>query len=891
MSPRGRRGGRAATVTGGGRGRGGQVAHGGRGGDGGQLTQQTPEHITTIGVRRPALGSSGKKMMVITNTFNAEIPDGFIHHYDVISADKNPAALNFRLIKELQERIAPDIFGDSRAVFDGRKNLFAPVELNLGGDSREVRLPLRNFDVTLSESQENRPPKIYKANISYRVLHRFIRGQQSLDNDVTTAIMALNAVIRMEPSQNYPIDGRITRSFFTSEGMKNIGCGLVLWRGYFQSIRPAINRMLINVDISTGMMYQAGPLIGLCRAFLGINNTSALSSQLDDGKKRALSQFISGISVETQDAGSEVRRVRVVRKLSTEGANNITFTLRDGRIRTVARYYEETSGRPLKFPSMLCVEVGQGALIPIELCTVLPGQLFKSEVPDDKLKSLRADSVKFATKHPKERLDLIRKGSGIFKYQQSDYVLKFGVTVDQDFLSTEARVLPAPKLNYGAGGKASTVCHNRAEKVFFKPATIEAWVLVIFESTTRFKDENAQEVATSLVKGCRKTGMTVRNANPIIRRINGQSNISKELQAAGAACVEKNKVKSPSLFVVILPEGGNHLYTIVKQYVALQLGRYRGFSAAAFFYPSHYIISQKGVPTQCLKSPKCIGANFQFWANVALKINVKLDGINVITDPIQNAILGDPKNPTVVMGADVMHPPPRSIGIPSFAAVVSSVDQNAAKYIADLRVQASRQEIIADLKEMTSYALAKYMLYRERVEKIPAANKAPKRLIFYRDGVSDGEFKQVLERELPLIQAACQELKISPTITLIIVGKRHHVRLFPANDRDADRSGNCPAGTVVDRDIGHPTEFDFYLQSHAGILGTSRPAHYSVGFRSLDLYNADTVCARAKIHYDPSSRYEDSSDSGPTEATDPLEAFKKDYRPLNAKQSTLMYFS
>lgn len=41
-------------------------------------------------------------------------------------------------------------------------------------------------------------------------------------------------------------------------------------------------------------------------------------------------------------------------------------------------------------------------------------------------------------------------------------------------------------------------------------------------------------------------------------------------------------------------------------------------------------------------------------------------------------------------------------------------------------------------------------------------------------------------------------------------------------------SGNCRAGTVIDREISHPTEFDFYLQSHAGLLGTSRPAHYNV---------------------------------------------------------------
>ena len=31
------------------------------------------------------------------------------------------------------------------------------------------------------------------------------------------------------------------------------------------------------------------------------------------------------------------------------------------------------------------------------------------------------------------------------------------------------------------------------------------------------------------------------------------------------------------------------------------------------------------------------------------------------------------------------------------------------------------------------------------------------------------------------------------------------------------RSGNIPAGTTVDVGITHPSEFDFYLCSHAGI--------------------------------------------------------------------------
>ena len=162
--------------------------------------------------------------------------------------------------------------------------------------------------------------------------------------------------------------------------------------------------------------------------------------------------------------------------------------------------------------------------------------------------------------------------------------------------------------------------------------------------------------------------------------------------------------------------------------------------------------------------------------------------------------------------------------------------------------------------------LEMYIGYRRAAEKKPSPE--PKRIIFYRgpstlnrfvgvgtdwpgvvDGVSEGEFQQVIDlgmyrivllhsllttasvTELPRLRSkllvivyprrpnsfaeACQNLKINPKITLLITGKRHHVRFFP-QQKDADRSGNCPAGTVVDEEIVNPIEFDWYLQSHAG---------------------------------------------------------------------------
>ncbi|KAJ6630422.1 argonaute-like protein [Mycena sp. CBHHK59/15] len=860
----------------------------GRGPGGGvgqpQSAHQPPAHITTVGVKRPDYGTAGRPIQINVNSFNATIPDGSLNF---------PAALNMRLIKQLQDHVAPTIFGNTRAVFDGRKNLFAPVELDLGeSHSREFDVSLPPQSVSVNS---DRPPKIYKvrltrvAKINTEILHRFIRGQQSHDNTVNTALMALNVVIRMEPSLKFPVKGR---SFFTPDNAKAIGSGLVLWRGYFQSIRPAVDRMLINVDISTGVMYKPGPLIDLCLEFLQITRVPMLSSQMPDRNRLSLARFIAGIRVQTEDAGSGALRTRVVRKLSKEGANQLTFRMREGRSITVANYYREARGRPLVHPALLCVEIGQGALIPLELCTVSPGQLVRKEVPDDKKTQL----VEFASMPPKERLASIKKGLEVLAYGQSEYVRKFGLAVDPTLLTTQARVLKAPSLKYGAGSNVPTVnpnngSWNMADKRFYRPATIGAWVLIIFESMNRFNDLVAQEVISSFVAGCRSTGITIQDPSPIIRRVNGQGDIPQALEKAGAECAQQKKV-GPSLFVVILPEGGNDLYTIVKQYGSLTFLR--------------------GITTQCLKSKKCTHAKIQFWANVALKINVKLGGINVIPDPTAVRILSDPHNPTVVLGADVMHPGPGT-NRPSFTALVSSVDLNAAKYVSTTGVQTSRQELIADLKEMTKELLKKYMSYRANIEKVRPADQAPKRLIFYRDGVSEGQFQQVLDHELPLIREACTELKIKPTITLVVVGKRHHVRLFP-NERDADRSGNCPAGTVVDRDIGHPTEFDFYLQSHGGLLGTSRPAHYSENNLSADtmqalsfalchvyagstrsvsipapVYYADKVCARAKIHYDPNRG--GWSESGATEISDSLEAYKRDYLPLHAKQSNLMFFS
>ena len=61
--------------------------------------------------------------------------------------------------------------------------------------------------------------------------------------------------------------------------------------------------------------------------------------------------------------------------------------------------------------------------------------------------------------------------------------------------------------------------------------------------------------------------------------------------------------------------------------------------------------------------------------------------------------------------------------------------------------------------------------------------KKPVKIIFYRDGVSEGQFDAVRMEEIAALQAACLFLQkdgsYQPKITFIVVQKRHHTRFFP----------------------------------------------------------------------------------------------------------------
>nr|KJB35165.1 hypothetical protein B456_006G103000 [Gossypium raimondii] len=227
--------------------------------------------------------------------------------------------------------------------------------------------------------------------------------------------------------------------------------------------------------------------------------------------------------------------------------------------------------------------------------------------------------------------------------------------------------------------------------------------------------------------------------------------------------------------------------------------------------------TELGIVSQCCKPVQAAKFSNQYFENVALKINAKVGGRNtVLNDAILRRIPLVTDVPTIIFGADVTHPPPGEDSSSSIAAVVASMDwPEVTKYRGIVSAQTHRMEIIQDLYKQT---------------KDPQKGLVEGGMV--RGGVSEGQFSQVLLYEMDAIWKACSSLQegYMPRVTFVVVQKRHHTRLFPTDRNKTDGSGNILPGTVVDTSICHPTEFDFYLNSHAGILGTSKATRYHVLF-------------------------------------------------------------
>jgi eukaryotic translation initiation factor 2C len=496
---------------------------------------------------------------------------------------------------------------------------------------------------------------------------------------------------------------------------------------------------------------------------------------------------------------------------------------------------------------------------------------------------MMSEVLQHVAKSPRERIEAIERGvNGDFlDYKNSPFFSQIGMQVDLQPMETPARLLQPPDIQYQGSVVDLSVQAERqmgthgtwnvVRRQFFRPAPRSLWTVVSF-APQNFPLSEVEQSVGRLKQACERLGMAIEICGG--RAASAAGGVERALEEALVQLDAKIgqiglKQRPPCLVLVVLPDSAAAQRKAVKAWGDVT----------------------RQVATQCVKTMKFRRANDQYYNNVALKVNVKLGGIN--SYPISQIYSGLNKEPSMIVGADVTHPGPGVRDRPSIASLVSSFDATFSRYAAFTRVQSPRVEVIEELEDMFLTALR----YFHHVNHV-----TPRRIIFYRDGVSEGEYQTIEEVEIRALSDAWNRFAELPEsgiptgvpvpLIFIVVGKRHHLRFFQgAGPNIKDKTGNVFGGLVVDKDVTSPNKSDFYLQSHPGLKGTSRPSHYIVLYNKLGfsidivqqisyllcyayarctrsvsipapVYYADIVCSRAGFYLDENLGYSDFGSSG-----------------------------
>eukprot|EP00158_Paraphelidium_tribonemae_P008813 Partr_v1_DN28691_c0_g1_i1_m49399 putative eukaryotic translation initiation factor 2c len=609
---------------------------------------------------RPDYGVRGRKIKVRANFFEfMTIPGQNLYHYDIKITPEVPPSLNRKIFRELIIQYSEAELSSALPVFDGRRNIYSPVMIKAVEEKAVLELEVTLMDQTTPKSSEAsmdtnatpkpQPPRIFQVRIkacpmiNMDSLKTFVASSIPSQSPPFDAMMALDIIMRHRPSMLLTTVGR---SFFTRNDVKSLGDGAECWMGFHQSVRPAQNKVVINIDVSATAFFEPGPLIRFIARNIGRKNLDDLGGPLRPRELEKCERLLKGVKVQVNHRG-DIHRKYKINGLSRTPADQTFFkftkTVLDPvtgeRTPTgdseeeeisVADYFLKQYNSALRFPYLPCLRVGNPArtvYLPIEVCDIVQGQRFLRKLNE----SQTAQMIRLTCQTPDRRAGKIANsinelGIGAMGGKIGEthipsievsndpedevYLNSFGVRINNEMMTIPARVIDPPTVQYHPSSREPLITPregswNLRDKKVVQPATLHSWVMVCFGSPREMPQHKMDHFLRELIHTCRDTGLAITNLHPPAIYGDPTNNIEGTLQAAWQAAGEATH-SFPQLILCVLPNTGVSLYAEIKRVGDTVLG----------------------VPTQCVQVKHTFQPKKQYCANVCLKINAKLGGVN-----------------------------------------------------------------------------------------------------------------------------------------------------------------------------------------------------------------------------------------------------------------------
>jgi len=790
-------------------------------------------------------GKMGKPTQLYVNFFKIDLSKevNYFHYNIEIISDgqssgksaqqgpkKDSTPKSKKTPKRLNDEVFRAIFAQHRnvfqcnvlPVFDGNKNFYSTTQF---------RLPNGQWSGIITVIDKEREEKIRVNITTPEVSH----GQnlrdlaKKTDQIMPVELQALDIIMRNGPrltkislGPNFFLksgDERSKRLQFDIEG-DILKYGQF---GHYQCAKMTEGGLYYNVDRAMAIFTEGGKLIEIIKDILERNQIG----NLDDRDKKKVEDQIKSLKFNALHLN--YKRTFIIAGFSKNTIKNTLFNLEhDGQKRQISVYdyfqqeYKTFCQRYKLDPNLPCIQVGSrnnSKYFPIEVCELEWDEVYRRKLD---LRQQGAVTRKSSQQSPIDRFkgieDHVKTLNNDSTINGTNYLQHYGLSVKPNKTVIDARILDAPPLIYNNEKEINT---NNAGQwdirgfQFFKPAAIGSdWMIVNFhkiynrENRPSINKAKVDGLVKSLIAESRNKGINMSTPRTTLYEFNyrGKNTLKNDLF---------DKYRGLKFMMLLIPTK-DEIYNEIKAVAELEVG----------------------LITQCLNQEKKhwrdAHLSGQLLTNFLLKINPKCQGTNnSIRNSFRPPIL---RAKLMFIGLDVTHPSPTDGLSKSIAACVGSYTKHFDKCFHKIVIQEKARKEVVNLKEIVKELLQNFKSVN---------NFYPEKIIVYRDGIGEGDFAKILNVETDSVKRACEELG-SPTtkVTYVMVQKRHNTRFLPvnANPRDKPAFQNVLPGTVVDRGITHHKFFEFYLTSHVGMMGTSRPCKYIVLFDENDL-SADEIQA------------------------------------------------
>ncbi|KAK7931762.1 hypothetical protein PG985_002474 [Apiospora marii] len=814
------------------------------------------EALTSVPLKhfplRPAYGSKGKAVVVATNYYEMSVKPQTILQYKLTPTRFVPPGATgpvkktdpkgrklHRIIQLAMEQLGGTWVSEFKDyVYSLNPLVFPDDNLTVRIEYTDEGRPME-FDVKFDQTKSINVDPLVK----YLTTMKDYSGDFPVYADVVSAIGAVlghtprsnNDVASLGSSRHFPLNVPGQSSPLGRPDMNTI------IRGYFQSVRPATGRLLLNLNVSHGVFRFAGPVKGLLEQYddYNLRYVHRLLARLraevvflfdhgqpKSGKKgkvagppqdktgrRTSEKTLTGLamryggpkSVTVQRDFARPHEVSFV----LDGNGEVPSGFKEGQSYTVAQYYKIRYNYTVE-PNLPVIHVGPKAkpiYIPAEFVTIKPGQAVRRKTTPEETREM----IEFACRSPfANATSIATLGRQSLGLDDSEVLKAFNVSVGKNLLTVHARELPTPSIQY-QGQKMASVFEGgwnmQGIKVYRPGQPIErcTWVNIHEDGVGRPYDPN---VLISTMEAWRKfMNDSMGILSKPFKHPNGlQVRLSKGQHAEQVLREAFKTIEQAQMVFVVLSGKGAETYNAVKLLGDSEFG----FHTVCVVRDSLL----KGLA----KDPR------QYYANVGLKVNLKMGGAN---HKLRDDIPIFKEGKTMSVGYDVTHPTNLSgggDGLPSIVGMVSSTDRDLAQWLPTTWTQKGRQEMLDD-------RLCDEFVGRIRLWQKANKGQLPDNILIFRDGVSEGQFAQVLTNEVPQMRRACTKIypaNRKPLFTLVVSVKRHQTRFYPTQTTNMTRSRNVKNGTVVDRGVTLARTWDFFLVAHNALQGTARPAHYTV---------------------------------------------------------------